>query len=104
MNPAQIAKARSETMRWLLLVVIDLSRPRGINTAALLPIIQGTYPDATHREIRLELDYLEKRELVSIEIDPLDNWFANLKRYGIEVVKYTCPCDPGIARPLITQV
>jgi hypothetical protein len=103
MNPAEIAKARRETMRWMLLVAINISRPRGINTAALLPIIQATYPDATHLEIRRELDYLEERELVSIEKDPLDNWFVKLLRYGIEVVEYTCPCDPGIARPTITQ-
>lgn len=103
MNAADIAKARRETMRWMLLVATNISRPRGINTAALLGIIQATYPDATHLEIRRELDYLEERELVSIAKDPLDNWFVNLKRYGIEVAEYTCPCDPGIARPTITQ-
>lgn len=104
MNVAEIARARRETMRWMLLVVINISRPRGINTAALLPIIQATYQDATHLEIRRELDYLHERELVKIERDPLDNWFVTLMRYGIEVVEYTCPCDPGIARPTITQV
>jgi hypothetical protein len=104
MNVAEIAKARRETMRWMLLTVINISRPRGINTAALLPIMQATYPDATHLEIRRELDYLHERELVKIDKDPLDNWFVTLMRYGIEVVEYTCPCDPGISRPRITQV
>lgn len=103
MNPAEIAKARRETMRWMLMIVINMSRPTGINTKALLPIIQSTYPDATHLEIRRELDYLHNRELVRIDKDPLDNWFVDLMRYGIEVVEYTCPCDPGIARPQITQ-
>jgi hypothetical protein len=103
MNAAEIAKARRETMRWMLLVVVHISRPRGINTAALLPIIKATYPDATHHEVRRELDYLKERELVSIAVDPLDNWFVSLLRYGIDVVEYTCPCDPGIARPTITQ-
>lgn len=103
MNNAEIAKARRETIRWMLLVVINISRPRGINTAALLPVITATYKDATHQEIRRELDYLEERELVKIDKDPLDNWFVELMRYGIELVEYTCPCDPGIARPTITQ-
>lgn len=103
MNTVEIARARRETMRWMLLVVTNISRPRQINTAALLPIIQATYPDATHLEIRRELDYLEERELVKIAKDPLDNWYVELMRYGIEVVEYTCPCDPGIARPTITQ-
>ncbi len=103
MNPAIIAKARRETMRWMLLVATNIARPQGINTAALLPIMQATYPDATHHEIRAELDYLRERGLVAIEIDPLDTWFVKLDRYGVDVVEYTVPCDPGIARPTITQ-
>lgn len=104
MNQELIAKVRRETIRWLLLYAVNIARPRGINTEALLPILQSTYADATHNEIRRELDYLEERELVRIEKDPLDRWFVDLRRYGIEVVEYTVPCDPGIARPMITQV
>lgn len=103
MSPAEMARARRETIRWMLLVATNISRPRQINTAALLPIMLATYPDATHLEIRREIDYLEERGLVRIAKDPLDNWFVELTRYGIEVVEYTCPCDPGIARPTITQ-
>lgn len=100
---AIVAKVRRETMRWLILNTVNISRPQGMYTEALLPIIQAVYPDATHLELRRELDYLEERELLAIEKDPLDRWFLNLRRYGIEVVEYTCPCDPGIARPTITQ-
>jgi len=96
-------KARREAIRWFLLVSINISRPQGMYTEALLPMIRAIYPDATHREIRVELDYLEERDLVSITKDPMDRWFINLKRYGIEVVEYTVPCDPGISRPQITQ-
>jgi hypothetical protein len=103
MNPIELARIRSGTMRWLILYAINIARPQGIYTEALLAIIQGTYPDATHLEIRRELDYLEERELVRISKDPLDRWFVDLQRYGIEVVEYTCPCDPGISRPTITQ-
>ena len=103
MNAAAIAKARRETMRWLLLIATNISRPQGINTGALTAIIQATYPDATHLEVRRELDYLEERGLVKIAKDPLDNWFVELDRYGVDVVEYTVPCDPGIARPTITQ-
>ena len=103
MNPTELAKIRSGTIRWLLLYTIDQTRPQGIYTEALLAIMQGTYQDATHREIRRELDYLEERGLVHIAKDPLDRWFVKLDRYGIEVVQYTCPCDPGISRPTITQ-
>ena len=54
---AAVLKARREAIRWHLLSAVDLSRPVGIYTEALLPIVQSVYPDATHQEIRRELDY-----------------------------------------------
>ena len=98
-----ILKARREAMRWHLLSAINVSRPVGIYTEALLPIIQSVYPDATHQEIRRELDYLEARETVRIDRDPLDRWFVDLTRCGIDYVEYTIDAQPGIARPTITQ-
>lgn len=99
----QLAKIRREQIRWYLLVAINVSRPVGIYTEALLPIIQATYPDATHQELRKELDYLADRELVAIKRDPTERWFCDLMRYGIDVVEYTVDCDPGIARPRYGQ-
>ena len=55
------------------------------------------------QEIRRELDYLEARETVRIDRDPMDRWFVDLTRTGIEFVEYTIDAQPGIARPLITQ-
>ena len=100
---AAVLKARREAIRWHLLSVIDLSRPAGIYTESLLPVIQTVYPDATHQEIRRELDYLEAREMVSIARDPMDRWFVDLTRTGIEFVEYTIDAQPGVARPRITQ-
>lgn len=98
-----ILKARREAMRWHLLSAINVSRPVGIYTEALLPIIQSVYPDATHQELRRELDYLEERELCKIHRDPMDRWFVDLSRCGIDYVEYTIDAQPGIARPTITQ-
>ena len=98
-----ILKARREAMRWHLLSAINVSRPVGIYTEALLPIIQSVYLDATHQEVRRELDYLEERELCKIHRDPLDRWFVDLSRCGIDYVEYTIDAQPGIARPTITQ-
>ena len=99
-----ILKARREAMRWHLLSAINVSRPVGIYTEALLPIIQSVYPDATHQELRRELDYLEERELCKIHRDPMDRWFVDLTRTGIDFVEYTIEGQPGVARPRITQV
>lgn len=98
-----ILKARREAMRWHLLSATNVSRPVGIYTEALLPIIQSVYPDATHQEVRRELDYLEERELCKIHRDPMDRWFVDLTRCGIDYVEYTIDAQPGIARPTITQ-
>ena len=102
-NPMLVAQVRREAMRWHLLAVINLSRPQGMYTEALLPIIQSVYGDATEREIRRELDYLEERELLKITKDPLDRWMVELLRHGIDIVEYTIACEPGISRPRITQ-
>lgn len=103
MNPVQLAHVRRGAMRWHLLTAINLSRPQGMYTSGLLPIIQSVYPDATEHELRRELDYLEERQLVKIHRDPLDRWMVELARFGIDVAEYTVECDPGIARPNITQ-
>lgn len=103
MNLLQLATARRGAMRWHLLAAINLSRPQGMYTGGLLPIMQSVYPDATELEIRKELDYLEERNLVKITRDPLDRWMVELGRHGIDVAEYTVECEPGISRPRMTQ-
>lgn len=99
----QLQKIRRESIRWHLLAAINVSRPQGMYTGGLLPIIQSVYPDATELELRRELDYLEERELVKIHRDPLDRWMVELTRWGVDIAEYTVECDPGVARPRITQ-
>lgn len=96
-------KIRREDMRWHLLATVNVSRPQGIYTEALLPVIQAVYPDATQHEIRRELDYLEERHLAHIKKDPMDRWFVDLTRFGIDFVEYSIEAQPGISRPIITQ-
>ena len=99
-----IAKIRREDIRWHLLQAINLSRPVGIYTEPLLVIVRSVYPDATHQEVRLNLDYLEEREMVRITKDAMDRWMVELTRTGIDFVEYTIDAQPGVARPKITQV
>lgn len=102
MNPVNMDKARREAVRWHLLQIANVHRPQAISLVAMLQIIHTVYPDATSVELRRQLDYLEERGLVKIARDPLDNWFVELNRWGVDVVEYTVDCDPGIARPRIT--
>jgi len=95
------AKIRREAIRWHLLVTANVSRPHGIYTEAMLPVIQAVYSDATERELKRELDYLDERELVKVKRDPTDRWFVELTRHGVDIVEYTVDVEPGIARPRI---
>lgn len=98
----QMRRARSESIRWFLLVALNVARPAGTGTPILMSVIQASYTDATEQEVRRELDYLEDRKLVSITRDPLDRWQCELTHYGVDIVEYTRECFPGIARPKIT--
>ena len=97
-------KIRREDIRWHLLQAINLSRPVGIYTEPLLVIVRSVYPDATHQEVRVALDYLEEREMVRIAKDAMDRWMVDLTRTGIDFVEYNIDAQPGVARPKITQV
>lgn len=99
-----LVKTRREDLRWHLLSAVNLSRPVGIYTEPLLAIVRAVYPDATHQEVRVNLDYLEEREMVRISKDPLDRWMVDLTRTGIDFVEYNIDAQPGVSRPKITQV
>ena len=64
------AKTRRESMRWLVLLTLNTSRPIDPHEAVVLSTVQGMYPDATAIELRRELDYLADRSLVTIEKSP----------------------------------
>lgn len=92
-------RARRETMRWLLLLTMNIARPAEANLGMLRTVMAGEYPDVTEMEVRRELDYLEGRELITLHTDPLGRVSAKLERYGIDILEYTVDCDPGISRP-----
>lgn len=94
-----IVKRRREHIRWILLRALDNARPEGTNETVLLITIQALYIDATQLEIRRELSYLCDLRIVRIENQHTGLWHAELARYGVDIVEYTVPCPPGIARP-----
>lgn len=94
-----MVRVRRENIRWQILLTLDKARPLGAYEELVLSVIQATYPDTTLNEVRREMDYLRDRELVKIDHRPDGRWFADLMRYGIDVVEYTVECDAGIARP-----
>lgn len=94
-----LAKQRREFMRWVLLLGLYNARPIGAWEEVLISIMLGVWPDATKHEVRLALDYLGDRKLIELVKQPDGRWWADLNRYGVDVVEYAVPCEPGIARP-----
>jgi hypothetical protein len=82
----------------LLLAALNSVQPVGTYNEALLPCMQAIYPDWTHKDVQIELDYLEERGLVIVKRDEMNRWFARLSLYGEDVAEYKVKCDFGIAR------
>lgn len=99
MTAIDVTRVRREDLRWQLLLTLNNARPLGTFEEVLLSVARAVYPDATHIEIRRELDYLEHRALVRIDRRPDGRWHADLTREGIDIAEYTSDCQPGIARP-----
>lgn len=95
----QEARRRTETMRWILLVTLNIARPAETQLGMMLSVVRAEYPEATSMEIRRELDYLKDRDLITLRTDPIGTVYAKIDRYGIDIVEYTVDCEPGIARP-----
>lgn len=94
-----MARARREHLRWLIILTLNNARPIGAAEALILTVAQAEYPDATPLELRRELDYLSERRLIDISKTNDGRWCAKLTRYGVDVAEYTIDCEPGIARP-----
>ena len=95
-----LEKARRENLRWLILLALNSAQPVGASEQVVFSAITPMMPDLTQLEMRRNLDYFAERDLITITgRDMQPQWFCKLDRYGMDVVEYTVPCEPGIARP-----
>lgn len=94
-----VARARREYLRWLVMLTLNNARPESIHEGLILSVAQSEIPDATALELRRELDYLEARALLSLARKPSGIWWADLTHLGMDVVEYSVDCPPGISRP-----
>lgn len=94
-----LSRIRRETIRWQIILTLNMARPMGAFEKMVLSVIQAEYPDSTQQEVRRELDYLDDRNLIDLEKKPDGRWFSKLSRYGVDVAEYTVDVEPGIARP-----
>jgi len=99
MNAVDFQKARRETLRWYILLTLHAGGYLGCGELLIQSTLTSIVIGVTQAEIRRELDYLEQRELVETLYRDSPSWVAKLTRTGTDLVEYTVPCDPGIARP-----
>ncbi len=92
-------KAKRESLRWLILLVLDKARPLPVSEQLILSVVGDSRQSATAQELRRELDYLESRKLIELTGRNGPVWTAELTRHGVDVAEYTVDCEPGIARP-----
>lgn len=94
-----LKKHQRELARWRILRILDAGRPLPVSESTIRLALNDARLALTPLEIRRELDYLDDRALLRIlDRDELE-WAAELTHYGVDVVEYTIPCHPGIARP-----
>lgn len=92
-------RAQREETRWRILKVLDAGRPTAVSETIILRVLQDINLQVTPKMLRRELDYLADRQLITVLDKDGPTWSADLTRAGVDVVEYTIPCEPGIARP-----
>lgn len=92
-------KIRRETMRWNILGALNLGRPIACYGELILATVRAIFHDATEKELLSELEYLASRDLIKLTKQPTGRYFAELTRWGVDVVEYTVDCEAGIGRP-----
>ena len=85
--------------RWIVMRGLYNAKPIGLWEEVLLSILRGMWADATSLELRRALDYLSDRKVIDLEKKPNGRWYADLNRYGVDIVERQVPCEPGIDRP-----
>ncbi|GAP66278.1 hypothetical protein MBSD_n1582 [Mizugakiibacter sediminis] len=99
MSDIDLSKTLREQVRWRILRILDVGRPGGVTEDTLQLALDDARLPVTPHELRRELDYLEDRKLITIIDRDTSTWSAELTHHGVDVVEYTVPCLPGIARP-----
>jgi hypothetical protein len=93
-----IARAEREQLRWLVLAALWHARPYGATEDLLLRCAAEIPLRAGVADVRRELDWLAKRELVTLDRDgPV--WQAAIDAAGEDVYDHRVPAPSGLARP-----
>ena len=91
-----LERHRREGLRADILLVLNVARPAGANEKLIARTLGDAYDDVGPSELRREIDYLERKNLVEIpRRDPI--WKAELTPKGVDVVEGATETPPGIS-------
>jgi hypothetical protein len=93
-----LEQKQREAARWRVLRVLDAGRPISVSDAIIWRVLNDIQIPFSMNQVRRELTYLRDLHLVELEDRDAD-WTAKLTASGVDVVEYTIPAPPGIARP-----
>jgi hypothetical protein len=94
-----IEQKRREEARWRILRILDAGRPMVVSEQIVWRVLTDIHIPFSINDVRREMTYLRDRALIAIEGEDTDIWYGKLTWHGIDVVEYTVPTEPGIARP-----
>lgn len=90
MNTTQqrMERVARDHLRRLCLSALYIDRPAKMHESVLVAILRDVYPATTKHGLRRELDYLQAKGWVKVEVRKLDDaWFAALTVAGIDQVE-----------------
>lgn len=91
-----LERHRREGLRADILLVLNVARPTGASEQLVARTLGDSYDDVGPSELRRELDYLARKDLVAIpQRDPI--WKAELTPKGVDVVEGAADTPNGIS-------
>ena len=87
------------SLRWTIMRTIMVGGHLGATDRMCKEVAAAEFMGVTRQLVRNEIKYLEDRGLVDVTRSEVAAWRMTLNRHGRDIVDYTVPCLPGIARP-----
>ncbi len=87
------------SLRWTIMRTIMVGGHLGATDRMCKEVAAAEFMGVTRQLVRNEIKYLEDRGLTDVTRSEVSAWRMTLNRHGRDIVDYTVPCLPGIARP-----
>jgi hypothetical protein len=94
-----LEQKQREEARWRILRVVDAGQPIAVSEQIIWRVLADIKLSLSLNAVRRELAYLRDLNLLELEGEGCETWFAKLTASGVDVVEYNFPSPAGVARP-----